>query len=125
MSSSESARLVLIAVWVVATLTVSSASMRALAAPPPRALRYAVAWVVSTLVLGGLLFLMDRMIGAGDWRRQLMNTAIAAVVSAAGLVAGSLLTRWVAWTRMHAFVRFVALLVIQAAVVFVVGYPLL
>ncbi|MGH7680058.1 MAG: hypothetical protein ACRENU_16435 [Gemmatimonadaceae bacterium] len=125
MSSTESARLVLIAVWVVATLTVSSASMRARAAPPPRARRYAVAWFVCTVVLGGLLLLMDRMIGAGDWRRQLINAAIAAVVSAAGLVAGSLLARLTFWTRLHAFPRFVLLVVIQAAVVFVVGYPLL
>ena len=124
MSSSESARLVLVAVWLVAVLVLTSAVLRLLS-QPPKTLRSVVAWIVSTFVLGGLLFVMDRMLGAIDWPRQLLNLSIAAAVSAAGLVAGSLLARWPVWSRLGRFRRLVLLVSVQAAVVFVVGYPFL
>ena len=125
MSSSESARLVLCAVWLVATLVLTSAQLRVLAGSPPRTRRYVVAWVVSTLILGGLLHVMDRMIGAIDWRRQLMNVCVAGTVAVAGLVAGTGLARWKLWHRLHGSLRFLVLLLAEAVVVFAVGYPLL
>lgn len=125
MSSSESARLVLLAVWLVAVLVLSSAMLRVLAGSPPRSRRYVVAWLVSTLVLGGLLFLMDKMLATVDWSRQLANLRLAGIVSAVGLVAGSLLARLSFWTRQRGAVRFVVLVLVQAAIVFVVGYPFL
>ena len=125
MSSSEVARLVLFAVWFVATLVLTSAQLRVAAASPPRTRRYVVAWVACTLALGGLLFLMDKMLGAIDWRRQALNAVLGGAVAAAGLGVGALLTRQRQLQQLHGSLRFMTLALLEALVVALVGYPLL
>ena len=122
MSSSDSARLVLIALWLVGTLVSASAQLRVVKHPAPRRTRYAIAWLVCTLVGGGLLTMMDNMIGSADWPRRLSNAALAAGVFGAALAAGAWLTQRPEWTRMHGVLRFLTLAVLHATVVFVAGY---
>jgi hypothetical protein len=125
MSSSATARMVLGAMWFVATMVLTSAQLRVVPAAPPRFWRYVLAWFGSTLILGALLWTMDNTLGAADWGRRLMNASVAGVLAAAGLVAGSLLTRRLQWQRLNGLSRFLTLAVLHAVIVFAIGYPLI
>lgn len=123
MTSSQSARAVLLALWFVASLMLTSVQLRVIPAAQPRHWRYAFAWFGCTLIGGALLSVMDDAIGRSDWGRRWANASFAATVSAAGLGAGAWLTQRPAWTRMHRAARFLTLVLLHALVVLIVAYP--
>ena len=88
MSSSQRALLILGALWFVSTLTLTSAQLRILASDARRVRRYAVGWVVCTLVIGGLLGYVDRATGRVATAAQVGNFVLAGVVAAVALAAG-------------------------------------
>lgn len=125
MNSSEIARTVLIAVWIVATLLLTSAQLRVLASTSNRRKRYIIAWLVCLVVLGGLLSAMDSATGSIGVTRRVANFALAATVSAVALAAGEWWTRRPAWANMRGTARFLTIALIHALVVLVIGYPLI
>ena len=88
MNSTQIARLITIAVGVVATLVLTSAQLRVVQRPAPRHGRYLVAWVVCALVLGGLVSATDRLVGQVDTVRSIVNVVSAGAVSALALGVG-------------------------------------
>jgi hypothetical protein len=84
--------------------------------------RYVIAWIVSALVLGGLLSAMDRITGRVDVTRMLTNAGIAAIVSAVALGAGAW---WISarGTRSRGAARFLMLALIHGVVILLVAYP--
>ena len=122
MNSSQTARVVLFALWVIATLLLASVQTRVLASPTSRRVRYLVAWLVCTLVLGWLLLAMDTITGNIDVPRRVADVLFAALLSAAGLAAGSWWSRRPGWVNRHGATRFLALALIHGLVVLVLGF---
>lgn len=122
MNSSQIARAVLGAVWIVAVLLLTSAQLRVVARPPPRRRRYAVASLVCALVGGWLLSAMDRATGRAESARIVADFALAALVAAAGLAAGAWWTRRPDWMNRRGPARFLTLALIHGFVVLVLGY---
>ena len=122
MSSSQIARVVLGALWLIATLLLTSAHTRVLAKPQPSRRRYIVAWLVCVVVLGALLSAMDNVTGRGDRARVISDFAIAAVMTAAALGAAAWWTHRPAWADKRRAARFLTRALIHGFVVLVLGY---
>ncbi|MEX2152550.1 MAG: hypothetical protein WD825_04375 [Gemmatimonadaceae bacterium] len=120
MTSSQIAQAVLLAVWTVATLILTSAQLRVMQRAPPRRGAYVAAWVICSLLLGALLAMTDRGVGVCGPSRLATNFALCAVVSGLALAAGAWGTRRLAWAGPA---RFLTLLALHALVVFVAAYP--
>lgn len=90
MSSSLRAQVILGALWLVATLTMTSAQLRVLRAPASSRRRpYAVAWFAGTAIVGGLLAYLDRLTGRVGAADLLVALGLVAIVSALALAAGA------------------------------------
>ncbi len=116
MNSSQIAKLVLVALFGVAALLVSSAQWRVVQQPTPRRRAYVVAGAVSTILLAGLVSATDYMVG----RRGtfVMNLAMAAVVCALALGVGEWWTRrprWAASGRVYKFMTLISLHLLTVA----------
>ena len=122
MTSSQSARLILLALWFVATLLLTSAQLRVIAVEPPRRWRYVVAWIGCTLIGGALLSMVDNAVGRADWGRRIANTVLSAAVAAVALGTGAWVTQRPEWLKRHGVVRFLTLLLLQAVVILIVAY---
>lgn len=125
MNSSEIARTALIAVWIVATLLLTSAQLRVLASTSNRRKRYIIAWLVCLVVLGGLLSAMDGATGSIGMTRRLGNFALAATVSAVSLAVGGWWASRSARANVRGAARFLTLALIHALVVLVISYPVI
>lgn len=113
MNSTQIARLITIAVGVVATLVLTSAQLRVVQRPAPRGGRYLVAWVVCALVLGGLVSATDRIVGQSDTMRSIVNFATAGAVSALALGIGMWWTDRSRWATAGSTSRLLTLLTIH------------
>ena len=119
MNSSQRAQLILGALWFVSTLTLTSAQLRMLAGDAGRLRRYAIGWIICTLVIGGLLTYVDRATGRVETAVQLGNFVLAGVAGAAALGAGG----WVeARVSRAGWARFLRLALLHGALI-ALTYP--
>lgn len=116
MNSSQRALLTLGALWLVATLSLTSAQLRVLAGPPPRGRRYLVAWLVCTLLFGGLLSYLDQVTGRARMTASLYNFGLAGILSGVALTAGGFVERN---SRSARFLR----LVLLHGLIVLLAYP--
>lgn len=120
MTSSQIAQTVLVAVWAVAAMVLTSAQLRVMRREPPRRGAYVVAWLICSLLLAALLTMTDRGVGVGGPFRVVSNFTLCAGVSGLALATGA----W--WTRRQSRIgplRFLALFVVHAIVVLLVAFP--
>lgn len=89
MTSSEIAQIALAAQIAVAALVLTSLQLRVLRRSPPRRRAYVVAWVVSIVIVGGLIWLSDMPVGNTGLARRVNSGLLVAVVGAVALAAGS------------------------------------
>jgi hypothetical protein len=122
-SSSQIARSVLLALWIVAALTLTSAQLRVVARAGNRRVRNLVAWLVCTLVLGGLLVAMDRATGKIETTRGIADVSLGAFVSAAALAAGSWFANRPEWEDQGRLARFLTLFFFHVLVVLITAFP--
>ena len=119
MSSSQQAQLILAGLWLVATLTLTSAQLRVLDGDGPGIRRYLLAWFVCALLIGGVLGYVDRATGRVGTALQLANFALVGVVSAIALAAGyAMETR----LRRMGRARFLRLVMLHGVIV-ALAYP--
>ena len=85
MTSSQIAQTATYAVGLVSVLALTSAQLRVFRRPPPRTTALVIAWVVCTLVLGGLLVTTGTFVGRTDVMQRVTDVAIAMVVSGVAL----------------------------------------
>jgi hypothetical protein len=125
LNSSETAQVVRLGLWVVATLLLTSAQLRVIPAARPRQWRYGFAWFGCTLIGAALLSVLDNAVGQIGWTRRFANASVAATISAVGLGAGAWLTQRPEWARLRGSARFLTLVLLHALVVLIVAYPFL
>ena len=125
MSSSQVALAILAAKWLVASLLVTSAMLRIASRPRRRPWHYALAWVVCTAVLGGLLSMTDVATGRIAFDRRLEDFFLAGAVSALALVGGWAWTRRAAWPQTGRLVRFLTLFLVHAVIILLAAMPII
>ena len=122
MNSSQRAQVILGALWLIATLSLASAQLRVLAKTDRRQRRYAIAWIVCTLLLGGVLSYVDNATGRVQTSARLMNFALAGTIGAAALAAGALMTRGNPRPQRSRSAQFLRLVVAHGVIVVLLGY---
>ena len=125
MSSSHIALAVLGAKWLVASLLVTSAVLRIAARPRQRVWHYVLAWVVCTVVLGGLLSATDAATGREDMGRRFADFFLAAGVTALALVGGWAWTSRAQWAQTSRVVRVLTLFLIHAVIILLAALPII
>lgn len=117
MNSSQIARLVLLSLFAVAALLLSSTQLRVVHRPPPRRRAYIIAGGVSTIILAGLVSATDLLVGRRG--TLVVNLAMAAVVCALALGVGewwSRRPRWATTGRVYKFLTLVSLHLLTLAI---------
>ncbi|MEX2177835.1 MAG: hypothetical protein WD801_03935 [Gemmatimonadaceae bacterium] len=115
LNSSQTARAIQIALVAVAAMLITSAQFRVLAGPPSR-VRYAVAWLVGSVVLGALGAYLDTMVGLTAIGDRVLNFVGAAVHVLVGLAVGHWWTRRPSWPTYSRLVAWISLFVIQVMI---------
>lgn len=119
MTSSQIAQTVLLAVWAVATMILTSAQLRVIKRAPPRRRAYVLAWLICSLLLGALLTMTDREVGVVGLSRVATNFALCGAVSGLALAAGAW---WTRRTSRSGPIPALTLFFVHAIVVLVIGY---
>jgi hypothetical protein len=122
-SSSQVARIAIFTLWILAAMIATSAQLRVVAAPAGRALRYGIAWLICTGILGGLLVAMDRITGNTGTTRVVGDVALGAFVCAVALAAGSWYTNRQEWADYGKMARFLTLFCLHILVVLITAFP--
>lgn len=107
-----------VAVIAMAALLLTSAQLRVFKGAPPRRTRYVIAWLVCAIVLGAVMSYVDSQVGRAALADRLGSFAVAAVICAVALFAGSRLGAspyWGSASRVH---RVLALLGLHVLIVF-------
>jgi hypothetical protein len=124
-SSSDLARFATLIVVLVSALTLASAQTRAHRRPRPRRTAYVVAWVASTIVLGGFLVLLDNAVGNVTPARVAMNMGGMAAIAALSLAIGAWWVGQSAWSGLRGWMRFLSLAILHGIVVLVLSFAVL
>jgi hypothetical protein len=121
MNSSQMASVVSGAVALVTTLLLMSVQLRVLRRPAGLRPGYAVAWAISTAMLGGLWSYLDTMVGRAGMADRVANVSVAGLVAGLALGAGHLLSRSRWWQRTRRGAQAASLLAVHGAIVWTAG----
>jgi hypothetical protein len=116
LTSSQLATVIRVALIAVAALVLTAAELRVIAKPPPRRVRYVVAWLACSAILGGLAIYLDTRVGLTAPGDRVLSVAGAALLSAAALAVGAWWTRRPAWNSYSRPIAVASLLAVQAAI---------
>lgn len=118
MTSSQMAVVLRGAVIAVAAMLFTAAQLRVLKGNTPRRTRYAVAWILISIMLGAFISYLDAMVGRAGIADRVASFAFAAVTAALALGAGARLSQSPFWTSATRFRKALALLLIHALIVY-------
>jgi hypothetical protein len=123
LNSTHLAQVALVLDWMIAAVTLTSASRTVAKRQPFSVRRYLVALVVCSVVLGAVLLLTDRVVGRAGATRAVEDFGFALGVSSLALGAGAWWTHRTTWASRSALSRWVTLFLVEALAVLLAAYP--
>jgi hypothetical protein len=123
LTSTQLAQVTLVLDWMIAAVTLTSASRTGARRQPFSVRRYVVALLLCSLVLGAILMMTDRVVGRTGTSRAVEDLGFALGVSSLALGAGAWWTHRTAWASMSGPSRWLTLFLLEAFVVLLASYP--